>query len=101
MGAGMAMISSYVLAGELAAAGGDHRVAFARYEAALRPYVTQCQKLPPGGVNGIAPKTHTAIRLRALSTRVMTRWPMRALIAKMFERADGFALTDYPVPAER
>jgi hypothetical protein len=30
-----------VLAGELAAADGDHRVAFARYEALLPPYVAR------------------------------------------------------------
>lgn len=103
MGTGLAVVGAFVLAGELAAAAGDHRVAFPRYEAALRPYVTQCQKLPPGGVNGIAPKTRTAIRLRTLSARMMARWPMRVFVAKMFERADGFTLTDYaaPVPAER
>jgi 2-polyprenyl-6-methoxyphenol hydroxylase-like FAD-dependent oxidoreductase len=98
MGTGLAIVGAYVLAGVLAAAGGDHRVAFPRYEAALRPYVTQCQKLPPGGVNGIAPKSRTMIRLRTLSTRMMTRWPMRMFVARMFERADGFTLADYAVP---
>jgi 2-polyprenyl-6-methoxyphenol hydroxylase-like FAD-dependent oxidoreductase len=36
-GTGTAVIAAYVLAGELAAARGDHRVAFARYEQLLRP----------------------------------------------------------------
>ncbi|KUL26097.1 hypothetical protein ADL12_33460 [Streptomyces regalis] len=32
MGAGVAIVGAYVLAGELALAGGDHRTAFAAYE---------------------------------------------------------------------
>ncbi|MBM7785089.1 FAD-dependent monooxygenase [Tenggerimyces flavus] len=38
-GTSLALTGAYVLAGELAAAGGDHVRAFARYEATLRPYV--------------------------------------------------------------
>ncbi|MFC7102825.1 FAD-dependent monooxygenase [Nonomuraea rubra] len=37
-GSGLAMVGAYVLAGELAAAGGDHRAAFAEYERQLRQY---------------------------------------------------------------
>jgi len=39
LGTGCAMVGAYVLAGELAAAGGDHRTAFARYQAEIRDYV--------------------------------------------------------------
>ncbi len=38
-GTSLALTGAYVLAGELAAANGDHTQAFARYEATLRPYV--------------------------------------------------------------
>ncbi|QKG24957.1 FAD-dependent monooxygenase [Actinomadura verrucosospora] len=44
-GTSMAMVSAYVLAGELRAAGGDHRAAFAAYEAELRGFVTANQDL--------------------------------------------------------
>lgn len=44
-----------MLAGELALADGDHRATFAAYEARMRPYATQGQTLPPGGMNGYAP----------------------------------------------
>ena len=44
-GTSMAMVGAYVLAGELHAAGGDHRTAFARYEDELRTYVTANQRL--------------------------------------------------------
>ncbi|MFJ4666892.1 FAD-dependent monooxygenase [Kitasatospora purpeofusca] len=58
MGTGTAIVAAYVLAGELAAAAGDHTAAFARYEGLLRAYAEGCQKggdragrfLAPGAV---------------------------------------------------
>ncbi|GAA0261395.1 FAD-binding protein [Actinomadura nitritigenes] len=44
-GTSMAMVGAYVLAGELKAADGDHRAAFAAYEAELRDFVTANQEL--------------------------------------------------------
>lgn len=44
-GTSMAMVGAYVLAGELKAAGGDHRAAFANYERELRGYVAANQEL--------------------------------------------------------
>ncbi|WP_433179189.1 FAD-dependent monooxygenase [Actinoallomurus sp. CA-150999] len=44
-GTSMALIGAYVLAGELAAAGGDHRAAFAAYEGELRDFVEKNQAL--------------------------------------------------------
>ncbi|MFF5010479.1 FAD-dependent monooxygenase [Streptomyces phaeochromogenes] len=41
----VAMVSGYVLAGELAAAAGDHRAAFAGYQDELRGYVADNQEL--------------------------------------------------------
>jgi hypothetical protein len=35
------------------------------------------------------------IRMRNLSMGMMTRWPMRALIAKQFQKADAITLKDY------
>ncbi|MER5388807.1 FAD-dependent monooxygenase [Saccharopolyspora sp. NPDC002686] len=43
MGTGSAIVASYVLAGELVAADGDHRAAFARYESRFRGYAQGCQ----------------------------------------------------------
>lgn len=43
-GTSMAMVGAYVLAGELKAAGGEHRTAFARYEEELRDYVEANQR---------------------------------------------------------
>ncbi|GAA2141316.1 FAD-dependent monooxygenase [Actinomadura napierensis] len=44
-GTSMAMVGAYVLAGELKAADGDHRAAFAGYERELRGYVAANQQL--------------------------------------------------------
>jgi mycothiol S-conjugate amidase len=48
-GTSQALIGAYVLAGELAASEGDHQVAFAAYESALREYVAGNQEI---GVQG-------------------------------------------------
>lgn len=95
LGTSFALVGAYVLAGELAAARGDHGRAFARYEEIMRPYVAGGQQLPPGGVAGYAPNSAFAIRSRTLSMRMMTRWPMRPLIAKQFAKAEAIDLPDY------
>jgi hypothetical protein len=35
------------------------------------------------------------IALRNLSMRMMTRWPMRQLVGKQFQKADAITLKDY------
>jgi 2-polyprenyl-6-methoxyphenol hydroxylase-like FAD-dependent oxidoreductase len=101
LGTSLALVGAYVLAGELAAAGGDHRVAFRRYDEVLRPYVDQAQQLPPGGASGYAPSTALGIRLRALSMRAMHHWPMRSILAAQFAKAEEIALPDYTALAPR
>lgn len=62
MGASLALVGAYVLAGELAQHT-SHRDAFAAYEQRMRPYVNLAQKLPPG-VPWIAhPRSKLGIRL--------------------------------------
>lgn len=99
LGTSVALVQAYVLAGELAAAHGDHRIAFNRYEQVTRPYVTTAQELPPGGVSGYAPNSALTIRAQALSMRAMTRWPMRPILERQFAKAGGIVLPDYaPAP---
>jgi 2-polyprenyl-6-methoxyphenol hydroxylase-like FAD-dependent oxidoreductase len=100
LGTSTSIVGAYVLAGELASSGPEQ--GFARYQEAMRAYVTEAQKLPPGGVNGFLPKTRVMITLRNLSMRMMTRWPMRGLLEKQFQKADAIELKNYeilPVPA--
>ena len=95
LGTSLALVGAYVLAGELAAAGGEHRRAFDRYERLLRPYVRAGQQLPPGGVRGYAPATRLGIAAQAATMRAMTRWPVRPLLARQFAKAGAIALPDY------
>ena len=44
-GSSLALIGAYVLAGELAAAGGDHAAAFGEYDREMRPFITVNQAL--------------------------------------------------------
>ncbi|MEU7019253.1 FAD-dependent monooxygenase [Streptomyces sp. NPDC046203] len=99
LGTSLALVGAYVLAGELAAAGGDHRLALRRYDTVLRPYVDQAQELPPGGASGYAPSGQLGIRMRDLSMRSMTRWPLRNLLAAQFAKAGAIALPDYATTA--
>ncbi|HWB79315.1 MAG TPA: FAD-dependent monooxygenase [Nannocystaceae bacterium] len=95
LGTSLAMVGAYVLAGELAAAGGDHRVAFARYEEVLRPWVDECQKLPPSAVRGFLPRTGFGIWLRNRMMHLMGKWPIRPLAARMFTKASNYRLGEY------
>jgi 2-polyprenyl-6-methoxyphenol hydroxylase-like FAD-dependent oxidoreductase len=95
LGTAMAFVAAYVLAGELSRTPDDHEAAFARYQDEMRDYVKQAQTLPPGGMKGFAPNSAFMIRMRNLSMGMMTRWPMRALIAKQFQKADAITLKDY------
>jgi hypothetical protein len=49
MGTVLAILGSYVMAGEVAANPQDPEAAFARYEERLRPFVRDAQYIPLGG----------------------------------------------------
>ena len=101
LGTSLALVGAYVLAGELAAADGDHHVAFARYEQITRPYVTRGQPVAPGRNRGFAPDSAIAIGLRTASMRWMGRWPIRNLLARQFAKAADIELPDYAPRARR
>ncbi len=61
----------------------------------MRASVTACQKLPPGGGNGFAPRSRFMISMRNLSMRMMTAWPVRNMLAKQFQKSDGITLQEY------
>ena len=95
-GTSLSLVGAYLLAGELAAAEGDHRVAYPRYEEALREHVRRGQELPGGGISGFLPASRTAIWLRDRSMRAMTSRPLRRLTARaFFSKADGLVLPEY------
>ena len=63
LGTGTAVVGAYVLAGELARAGGDYQAAFGRYEARLRKAVSTTQDGSQAG-RFLAPTTRLGITAR-------------------------------------
>jgi 2-polyprenyl-6-methoxyphenol hydroxylase-like FAD-dependent oxidoreductase len=70
-GAALAIEGAHLLATELAAAGGDHRIAFHRYEQALRPTVPRAQRSVRASSSMLIPATGGHIWLRNQLTRLM------------------------------
>jgi hypothetical protein len=58
-------------------------------------YVAQAQQLPGHGIKEFAPMTAFAIRMRAVSMRWITRWPLRTLVRGPFTKADAIELPAY------
>jgi len=98
-GNGTAIVSAYVLAGELAAAGGDHRVAFGRYEQRIGKFARGTQK--GGDTTGmfLAPKSAAGIRARNwLNNR---KFVLNLTFKLAADRSTGISLPDYPALAAR
>jgi len=92
-GNGTAIVSAYVLAGELAAAGGDHRVAFPAYEKRIGKFARGTQK--GGDTTGkfLAPKTATGIRARNyLNNR---KWFINLTFKIAADRSTNLDLPEY------
>ncbi|CAM5524117.1 FAD-dependent oxidoreductase [Streptomyces spiroverticillatus] len=97
MGTGAAVVAAYVLAGELAAAGGDHRTAFAAYEAAFGDFAKGCQKIAGNAGPFLAPPTARKIRQRDLTYRMLSARPLAGFFKKLTEKAaTDIVLRDYP-----
>ncbi|MFG1753175.1 FAD-dependent monooxygenase [Streptosporangium sandarakinum] len=96
MGTGMAMVGAYVLAGELAAAGGDHRTAFARYEEEMRDYAGGCQKGAEGTAKVMVPENRFVAWFMSQNYRLLPYVPWKGMIAKGARRtAEAITLKNY------
>ncbi|CCH31007.1 FAD-dependent monooxygenase [Actinosynnema sp. NPDC047251] len=93
-GSGLAIVGAYVLAGELAAADGDHRVAFARYEERLRGLTKVTRKANAGPF--LAPGT--AFRIRMRNGMFNSRLMMRVMLRMSDRMATDPGLPPYPLP---
>ncbi|MFE0028041.1 FAD-dependent monooxygenase [Amycolatopsis sp. NPDC059021] len=102
-GTSVALVGAYVLAGELAAADGDHRVAFSRYEERLREFARLNNKFALGMAKRVAPATPWQTRLHLWQIRMIPYTPGKNLVFKLIGRqvkkaATAVAVPDYPVP---
>ncbi|MBW4718480.1 FAD-dependent monooxygenase [Saccharothrix obliqua] len=93
-GSGLAIVGAYVLAGELSVAGGDHVVAFRRYEDRMRGLTKVVRKANAGPF--LAPPS--ALRIRARNAMFNSK----PVLSAMLKMTDWFAtdptLPDYPLP---
>ncbi|MFF1358028.1 FAD-dependent monooxygenase [Streptomyces sp. NPDC058297] len=97
MGTGVAIVGAYVLAGELALAGGDHRTAFAAYEAQIGDFAKGCQKISGNAGPFFAPPTERRIRSRDRMYRLLSSRLMAGFFKRLTEKAaTALDLKDYP-----
>lgn len=95
MGTSIAVVGAYVLAGELKKAGDDIEAAFARYERAMRGFVSAAQKMADG-VSWFIPQT----RMKLWFSKAMWSWmpqsTMRMLMVEQPQKvASMVTLKDY------
>ncbi|WP_370968230.1 FAD-dependent monooxygenase [Amycolatopsis sp. cg9] len=96
-GTGLGMMGAQVLAGELAAAGGDHVTAFAKYEERLRKPATVGQKNGKGSGNFLAPLTVAKIRSRNRAYRMISTRLFGKVFTWMTDRAaNAIEYREYP-----
>jgi 2-polyprenyl-6-methoxyphenol hydroxylase-like FAD-dependent oxidoreductase len=97
-GSALAMISAYVLAGELSGAGGQHAVAFDRYEDFLRKYISGKQQGAERFASVFAPRTRWGLCLRTQVIRAFAI-PGVARLAVGRDIVDSLRLPDYGWPS--
>ncbi|MFG3120170.1 FAD-dependent monooxygenase [Streptomyces sp. NPDC048197] len=103
-GTGMALVGAYVLAGELAAAGGAPEVAFARYEEEMRGYVAVNHEIARKFARDMTVDSRWGIRLRHLMLRMLPHMPWKDAVTKKIAEdvqrgARAITLKDYGAPA--
>jgi 2-polyprenyl-6-methoxyphenol hydroxylase-like FAD-dependent oxidoreductase len=91
-GTGLAIVGAYVLAGELVATGGDHRVAFRQYEEKFRDYAKISERGSAGPF--LAPGTKMKMRLRNWTFK--SGFLLRLMLNLTDRLATGIDLEDYP-----
>jgi 2-polyprenyl-6-methoxyphenol hydroxylase-like FAD-dependent oxidoreductase len=74
-GTSVAVVGAYVLAGELRDAGGDHIVAFRKYENQMREFVRRSRTIGPSSMKTLIPATPRQVWLAAQLMRLVPRLP--------------------------
>ncbi|RWM12417.1 MAG: FAD-binding domain [Mesorhizobium sp.] len=96
-GSALAMISAYVLAGELLEADGRHQEGFLRYEAFLREYIHTKQQGAKRFAAALAPRTQLGLLTRNLVTKAFAVPGLARLVIGK-EITDEIQLPDYRWP---
>ena len=100
MGTGMAVVGAYVLAGELAEADGDYRVAFANYENRMRTFVEKCQGIADGGTDWFVPRTRFRLWLSNQMWKILPYTPWKNMMIDVpMKIANSIHLKEYEFDA--
>ncbi|WP_063130962.1 FAD-dependent monooxygenase [Nocardia fusca] len=100
IGTSLALVGAYILAGELAAADGDHTRAYATYQQKMRLFVDRAQEFArSAGDGGLMPETHRQMRMRNQTIRTLRFLPKRLVRRGMEKVADTVELDEYRIPA--
>jgi 2-polyprenyl-6-methoxyphenol hydroxylase-like FAD-dependent oxidoreductase len=95
-GTSLAIVGAYVLAGELAAAGGDHVVGFAEYERKMRGFVVTNQKMGRANAARSSPNSRFALNVQVLAAALLPYLPGRSMLVRPLLRAvNDIELPDY------
>ncbi|MGW0249790.1 FAD-dependent monooxygenase [Nocardia goodfellowii] len=100
IGTSLALVGAYILAGELAAAAGEHTRAYAVYEQKMRLFTDRAQKYArSAGDGGLMPDSHLQMRVRNQMIRTLRFLPKRLVRRGMEKVADTVELDGYLTPA--
>ncbi|CCD95735.1 conserved hypothetical protein [Bradyrhizobium sp. ORS 375] len=97
-GSALAMISAYVLAGELASAHGQYQLAFRRYETLLRSYIKAKQRGAERFAGAFAPKTEFGLRFRNLVVKAFALPGLARLVIGR-DIVDSIQIPQYGLPS--
>jgi 2-polyprenyl-6-methoxyphenol hydroxylase-like FAD-dependent oxidoreductase len=103
----LAVLGAYVLAGELAAAGGDHERAFGAYEREMADIVRKSRVFALGAAKTLIPATRTGVWALVQGARLVSVLPasVSAALAKLNTKGvrmyDSMPVKDYPVALSR
>ncbi|MEU3457148.1 FAD-dependent monooxygenase [Micromonospora sp. NPDC006766] len=105
-GTSLALVGAYVLAGELAAAGGDQTAGLPAYERRMRPFVERNQKLGPANIKRMVLGSAGQVRMSMMMLGVMSRLPgrdrmMAAMMAPLHKAANAIEIPAYDTRSQR
>lgn len=93
-GSTLAMVGSYILAGELKESNGDYKIAFAQYQKIFKPFIDNKQKIAQNFAKSFVAKSQFAIWMRNIAVRLMFIPYLSKLFIRQFTD-DKLKLKDY------
>lgn len=93
-GSTLAMVGSYILAGELKEADGNYKIAFDNYEKILKPFMNKKQKSAQAFAKSFVPKNNFGIWLRNKAFKLISL-PLISRLALNQFKDNGLQLKDY------